>query len=85
MTLAKGTSHALAGPDIVSRGFVYVRDSEALLAEAHERVAAVLERCEAGNIREWAVIKSQVRDTLSRYLFEKTRRRPMILPIIMEV
>ena len=85
MTLAKGTSHALAGPDIVSRGFVYVRDSEELMREAHEKVAAVLERCEAGNIREWAVIKSQVRDILSRYLYEKTRRRPMILPIIMEV
>lgn len=85
MTLAKGTSHPLAGPDIVSRGFVYVRDSEELIHEAHDRVAAVLERCEAGNIREWAVIKSQVRDTLSRYLYEKTRRRPMILPIIMEV
>ena len=85
MTLAKGPSHPLAGPDIVSRGFVYVRDSEELIREAHDRVAAVLERCEAGNIREWAVIKSQVRDTLSRYLYEKTRRRPMILPIIMEV
>lgn len=85
MTLAKGTSHPLAGPDIVSRGFVYVRDSEELIREAHDRVAAVFERCEAGNIREWAVIKSQVRDTLSRYLYEKTRRRPMILPIIMEV
>ena len=85
MTLAKGTSHPLAGPDIVSRGFVYVRDSEELIRDAHDRVAAVLERCEAGNIREWAVIKSQVRDTLSRYLYEKTRRRPMILPIIMEV
>ena len=85
MTLAKGTSHPLAGPDLVSRGFVYVRDSEELIGEAHDRVAAVLERCEAGNIREWAVIKSQVRDTLSRYLYEKTRRRPMILPIIMEV
>lgn len=85
MTLAKGTSHPLAGSDIVSRGFVYVRDSEELIREAHDRVAAVLERCEAGNIREWAVIKSQVRDTLSRYLYEKTRRRPMILPIIMEV
>lgn len=85
MTLAKGTSHPLAGPDIVSRGFVYVRDSEELIREAYDRVAAVLERCEAGNIREWAVIKSQVRDTLSRYLYEKTRRRPMILPIIMEV
>ena len=85
MTLAKGSCHPLAGPDIVSRGFVYVRDSEELMNEAHARVAAVLERCEAGKIREWAVIKSQVRDTLSRYLFEKTRRRPMILPIIMEV
>lgn len=85
MTLAKGTSHPLAGPDIVSRGFVYVRDFEELIREAHDLVAAVLERCEAGNIREWAVIKSQVRDTLSRYLYEKTRRRPMILPIIMEV
>ena len=85
ITLAKWTSHPLAGPDIVSRGFVYVRDSEELIREAHDRVAAVLERCEAGNIREWAVIKSQVRDTLSRYLYEKTRRRPMILPIIMEV
>ncbi|MBF1339156.1 MAG: ribonuclease J, partial [Megasphaera micronuciformis] len=76
---------ALAGPDIVSRGFVYVRDSEELMNEAHDKVAAVLERCEDENIREWSVIKSQVRDTLSRYLFEKTRRRPMILPIIMEV
>ena len=85
MTLAKGSSHALAGPDIVSRGFVYVRDSEELMNEAHDKVAAVLERCEDENIREWSVIKSQVRDTLSRYLFEKTRRRPMILPIIMEV
>ena len=85
LTLAKGSSHALAGPDIVSRGFVYVRDSEELMNEAHDKVAAVLERCEDENIREWSVIKSQVRDTLSRYLFEKTRRRPMILPIIMEV
>ena len=75
----------MAGPDIVSRGFVYVRDSEELMNEAHDKVAAVLERCEDENIREWSVIKSQVRDTLSRYLFEKTRRRPMILPIIMEV
>lgn len=71
MTLAKGSSHALAGPDIVSRGFVYVRDSEELMNEAHDKVAAVLERCEDENIREWSVIKSQVRDTLSRYLFEK--------------
>ena len=53
MTLAKGTSHVVAGPDIVSRGFVYVRDSEMLMDEAHGRVTAVLERCEAGNIKEW--------------------------------
>ena len=85
MTLATATSLPLAGPYIVSRGFVNVRYSQQLIPEPHDRVAAVLERCEAGNIREWAVIKSQVRDTLSRYLYEKTRRRPMILPIIMEV
>jgi ribonuclease J len=85
ITLEKGTNRVLAGPDLVSRGFVYVRDSEELMKESHNRVEAVLEKCETGNIREWAIIKTQVRDTLSRYLYERTRRRPMILPIIMEV
>ena len=85
LTMNKQTGEVLSGPDIVSRGFVYVRESEALMDEARERVEQALERCKDSNITEWAAIKSNVRDALGRYLFEKTRRRPMILPIIMEV
>lgn len=75
----------VGGPDIVSRGFVYVRESEGLLEEAKERVRKALNDQMGRNVTEWAVLKSGVRDVLSRYLYEKTRRRPMILPIIMEV
>lgn len=75
----------MGGPDIVSRGFVYVRESEGLLEEAKERVKnALYDQLERGTT-EWAVLKSGVRDVLGKYLFDKTRRRPMILPIIMEV
>ncbi len=75
----------VSGPDIVSRGFVYVRESEALLDEARQRVKNSLTSMEGDNISEWSAIKSTVRDTLGRFLWERTRRRPMILPIIMEV
>ena len=75
----------VSGPDIVSRGFVYVRDSEELMEETKERVINALTRCQENNISEWAALKSAVKDSLGRYLFEKTRRRPMILPLIMEV
>ncbi|WP_288571271.1 ribonuclease J [Mitsuokella jalaludinii] len=85
VTMNKQTHRVVAGPDIVSRGFVYVRESEALLDEATARVQQALDRCEDEKVKEWAAIKSNVRDALGRYLFEKTRRRPMILPIIMEV
>ena len=85
LTLDKQRGAVLSGPDLVSRGFVYVRDSEVLMNEAQNRVRAVLDKCEAGNITEWSVIKSQVREALGRFLYEKTGRRPMILPIIMEV
>lgn len=79
-------SHTIAaGPDIVSRGFVYVRESEALMDEAKGRVTAAIERCLDNNVSEWSVIKNDIREAIGRYLFEKTRRRPMILPIIMEV
>ena len=79
-------SHTIAaGPDIVSRGFVYVRESEALMDEAKGRVTAAIERCLDNNVTEWSVIKNDIREAIGRYLFEKTRRRPMILPIIMEV
>lgn len=74
-----------SGPDIVSRGFVYVRESEALMEEAKNRVTNAINRCLDNDVREWAVIKNDIRDALSRYLYERTRRRPMILPIIQEV
>jgi len=85
MTIDKESGSVLDGPDIVSRGFVYVRESEQLMDEAKIKVRQTLEKCELNNVTEWAMIKSNVRDTLSKYLYEKTRRRPMILPIIMEV
>ena len=83
--MSKQTNRVISGPDIVSRGFVYVRESEALMDEAKARVEQALDRCEDEGVKEWAAIKANVRDALGRYLFEKTRRRPMILPIIMEV
>ena len=85
VTMDKASNTVVAGPDIVSRGFVYVRESEALMDEARARVEQALNRCEDEGVKEWAAIKSNVRDALGRYLFEKTRRRPMILPIIMEI
>jgi ribonuclease J len=85
IALEKGSNQVLAGPDIVSRGFVYVRDSEALLTEAKDRIESVLDRCEAGNVTEWNAIKTQIRDSLGKYFYDRTKRRPMILPIIQEV
>lgn len=85
VTMDRETGCAMAGPDIVSRGFVYVRESEVLMDEAKERVRQTLEKCELNSITEWASIKTNIRDVLGKYLYEKTRRRPMILPIIMEV
>lgn len=85
VTMNRQTNRVVSGPDIVSRGFVYVRESEALMGEARARVQQALDRCEDENVKEWSAIKANVRDALGRYLFEKTRRRPMILPIIMEI
>lgn len=85
VTLSKDSGSVVAGPDIVSRGFVYVRESEELLEEAKERVKSALDKCQEKKITEWSAIKSNVRDTLGKFLYERTRRRPMILPIIMEV
>jgi len=85
MTMDKGKASFVSGPDIVSRGFVYVRESEELMNESKERVAAALDKCLENKVTEWSAIKSNVRETLGRFLYEQTRRRPMILPIIMEV
>lgn len=85
VTIDKETCHVVSGPDIVSRGFVYVREAEGLMDEARDKVQLALEKCEENGISEWSAIKSTVRDSLGRFLYERTRRRPMILPIIMEI
>lgn len=85
VTIDRHDYSIVAGPDIVSRGFVYVRESEDLIDTAKERVVAALDKCRDNNVTEWSALKSAVRDALGRYLFEKTRRRPMIMPLIMEV
>lgn len=85
VTISRKNGEVMAGPDIVSRGFVYVRESEELMEEVKERVKDALEKCQSKKVSEWSVIKSQIRDALGKFLYEKTRRRPMILPIIMEV
>ena len=85
LALSGEDNRVVSGPDLVSRGFVYVRNSEELMKEAHVRVEEVLAKCEAEQTKDWSTIKNQIRDVLGRYLYEKTRRRPMILPIIMEV
>ena len=85
VTIDKESCHVVSGPDIVSRGFVYVREAEGLMDEARDKVQLALEKCEENGISEWSAIKSTVRDSLGRFLYERTRRRPMILPIIMEI
>ncbi len=85
VAIDKETGEVVSGPDIISRGFVYVRESEELMEQAREKVKQALRKCQEENISEWSTIKSQVREHLGKLLFEQTRRRPMILPIIMEV
>lgn len=85
VTIDKETCHVVSGPDIVSRGFVYVREAEGLMDDARDKVDSALRKCEENGTSEWSVIKSTIRDSLGRFLYEKTRRRPMILPIIMEI
>ena len=84
MTLERHSNVVLAGPDIVSRGFVYVRESEDLMDEAREVVEEALDNCLSRNITDWGRIKIMVKDALSDFLWKRTKRSPMILPIIME-
>ena len=85
LTLERGTNQLLAGPDIISRGFVYVRESEELMEEANDIVHYAVTDCLDRNISDWTHIKTEIRDSLSDYLWKKMKRNPMILPIIMEV
>ncbi len=85
VTMEKGNGTVIAGPDIISRGFVYVRESEDLMEEAKDLVKSTLKDCEENKIKDWVTIKTKVKDTLRLFLYEKTKRKPMILPIIMEI
>lgn len=85
LTLEKGTNQLLAGPDIISRGFVYVRESEGLMEEARQVLYEALERCLSNRYADWSKIKLVIRDTMNDFLWKRTKRKPMVLPIIMDV
>ena len=85
LTLSRYDNRLLAGPDIVSRGFVYVRESEMLMEDSRRVVDQAVNKCLEGRVNDWSKIKSVIRDTLSDYVWKQTKRNPMILPIIMEV
>lgn len=84
-TISAQDGHIISGPDVVSRGFVYVRESEPLIDEARNLVTEVLEDCAKNNVHDWGTLKTRIKDGLSRMLYERTRRSPMVLPIIMEI
>ncbi|MFE4042014.1 Zn-dependent hydrolase, partial [Priestia sp. YIM B13490] len=85
VTINKRQKTVVAGPEIISRGFVYVRESEKLLEEATKIVQQILEKCMEDKVIEWSSLKLKMRESLNQFLYEKTRRKPMILPIIMEI
>ncbi|MEG0109060.1 MAG: ribonuclease J, partial [Lachnospiraceae bacterium] len=85
LTLEKGTNQLLAGPDIVSRGFVYVRESESLMEEARQVLSEAVAKCLTNKSADWSKIKLVIRDTMNEFIWKRTKRRPMILPIIMDV
>ncbi len=85
MTLESGSGQVLAGPDIVSRGFVYVRGAESLMDEARKLLDETMDYCMDKNITDWGRIKTEIKDELGEFVWKKTKRRPMIMPIIMEV
>jgi ribonuclease J len=85
MTIDNKEKRIVAGPDIVSRGFVYVKESEQLMEEAKENVTKVLESLMLKKVSDWPTIKNSIRDSMGKFLWEKTGRKPMILPVIMEI
>ena len=85
VTMSSEDGSVISGPDIITRGFVYVKESEELLEELRQVAIEALETCESRNIRDWSSIKSTIKGSLSNYLYKKTKRNPMILPVIMEV
>ena len=85
VTMDSITGEVLAGPELISRGFSFISENETLMDNAKEAACDALEQCYIRNIRDMNTVKTRVRDSVSRYLYSKTRRSPMILPIIMYV
>lgn len=85
VAIEKGSGTVISGPDLISRGFVYVRESEDLMEAARQAVKARMDRSRAEGIRDWSALKNAVRDELKNFIYEKTKRSPVILPIFMEV
>jgi len=85
VSLSGEDGELISGPDIITRGFVYVKESEELMSELREKAVAALNECRDKNITDWVTIKSALRSRLSDYLYKKTKRNPMILPVIMEI
>ncbi len=85
LTMDSATGEVVAGPDVISRGFVYVRESENLMDGVKNVIRDEIARCEEKQIKEWSAMKSNLKDTLRDYIYQKTKRNPMILPIFMEV
>ena len=80
-----GDGNIVSGPDVVSRGFVYVKENEPLINDSKETVRETLDDCRYEGISDWSVIKTAIKDDLSKMIYDKTRRSPMILPVIMEI
>ncbi|WP_017753813.1 ribonuclease J [Calidifontibacillus oryziterrae] len=85
VTLCKEKKQIVSGPEIISRGFVYVRESEELFEKSNEMVEQIITKCMKDHIIDWSTLKTSIRESLSHFLFERTKRRPMILPVIMEI
>ena len=85
LTMNGGSGEVIAGPDVISRGFVYVRESENVMDDIKQVVRHEVHRCEEQGIRDWTTIKNSIRENLREYIFSKTKRNPMIIPIVMEI
>jgi len=85
VSMSSEDGQVISGPDIITRGFVYVKESEELMEELKQVAVDALEHCHSRHIRDWSAIKSEIKGTVSNYLYKKTKRNPMILPVIMEV
>ncbi len=85
LTLEQGSGQVLSGPDIVSRGFVYVRGSESLMDEARQVLEGTMQQMMDKKVTDWSRIKTEIKDSLGEFVWKETKRKPMIIPIIMEV